>query len=47
MNYSEHKIIKDNKSTFNSDNGWYIAKDMPKVLKHWIKEDNLIMYFKK
>jgi len=47
MNYGEQKIIRDNKSTFNGDNGWYIAKDMPHVLRNWIKQDNLVMYFRK
>jgi hypothetical protein len=46
MNHGEQRIISERKSNFTSY-GWFIEKDMLGILKSMIRQDNLIMYFKK
>jgi hypothetical protein len=46
MNHGSQTISNNNKEVFNTTGGWYIAKDMPIIIKGHV-EDKYKMYFKK
>lgn len=38
MNHGKQRISKNERYDFDGDNGWYIAKDMPRIIEQEIRQ---------